>query len=80
MYKLIDENGIQQNYSDHTKVTVIQTFDSQLFASVNDARLLKLAEAPVHADKSQTFVYGPFPRFPHENQQALFLPPMFHNF
>ncbi len=55
MYKLIDENGVQQNYADHTKVTVINTFDNQLYASINDAHMLKLEEVPVHADKSRTF-------------------------
>lgn len=35
-YKLIYENGIQQNYTDHTKVTVIKTFDNHLFASVKE--------------------------------------------
>ena len=74
MYKLIDENGVQQNYADHTKVTVIQTFDNQLYASVNDDRMLKLVELPVHAEKSRTFDADyevPKPR-------KVYIPPMNH--
>lgn len=74
MYKLIDENGIQQNYSDHTRVTVIQTFDNQLYASINDARILKLEELPLHAEKSKTFdadYEAPKPR-------KVYIPPMNH--
>ena len=52
-WKLLDENGVQQNYDDHTKVTVIKTFDNQLFASVNERRIFKLEEVPVHAEKSK---------------------------
>lgn len=73
-YKLIDENGIQQNYADHTKVTVINTFDSQLYASVNDTCLFKLEEVPVHAEKSKTFdadYEAPKPR-------KVYIPPMNH--
>lgn len=54
-YKLVDENGIQQNYTDHTRVTVIRTFDKQLYACINDARMLKLEEVPVHAESSKNF-------------------------
>ena len=74
MYKLIDENGIQQNYTDHTKVTVIQTFDNQLYASINDARMLKLEELPIHVEKSRTFdadCEEPKPR-------KIYIPPMNH--
>ena len=73
-YKLIDENSIQQNYADHTKVTVIQTFDNQLFASVNDARMLKLEEVPVHAEKSRTFDAEYEAPKPHK----VYIPPMNH--
>jgi hypothetical protein len=74
MYKLIDENGVQQNYADHTKVTVIHTFDNQLYASINDARMLKLEEIPVNAEKSMTFdadYEAPKPR-------KVTIPPMNH--
>ena len=73
-YKLIDENSIQQNYADHTKVTVIQTFDNQLFASVNDARMLKLEEVPVHVEKSRTFDAEYEAPKPHK----VYIPPMNH--
>ena len=73
-YKLIDENSIQQNYADHTKVTVIQTFDNQLFASVNDARMLKLEEVPVHAEKSRTFDA----EYEAPNPHKVYIPPMNH--
>ena len=74
MYKLIDENGIQQNYADHTKVTVIHTFDNKLYASINDACILKLEEVPIHAEKSRTFdadYEAPTPR-------KVYIPPMNH--
>lgn len=74
MYKLIDENGVQQNYTDRTRVTVIQSFDNQLFASVNDTRMFKLEEVPVHAEKSKTFdadYEAPMPR-------KVYIPPMNH--
>ena len=74
MYKLIDENGIQQNYADHTRVTVIQTFDRQLYASVNDARMLKLEELPVHAEKSRIFDADYKPPRP----RKVYIPPMNH--
>ena len=73
-YKLIDESGIQQNYTDHTKVTVIRTFDSQLFACINDTRMLKLEEVPVHAESSKNFdadYKQPLPR-------KVYIPPMDH--
>lgn len=74
MHKLIDENGIQQNYADHTKVTVIKTFDNQLYASINDTRMFKLKELPSHAEKSKTFdadYEAPKPR-------KVYIPPMNH--
>ena len=74
MYKLIDENSVQQNYADHTKVTVIQTFDNQLYASINDARMFKLEEVPVHSEKSKAFdadYEDPKPR-------KVYIPPMNH--
>ncbi len=74
MYKLIDENGVQQNYADHTKVTVINTFDNQLYASINDARMFKLEEVPVHADKSRTFDADYEAPKPHK----VYIPPMNH--
>lgn len=73
-YKLIDENGIQQNYADRTSVTVIRTFDKQLFACINDARMLKLEEVPVHAESSKNFdadYKQPLPR-------KVYIPPMDH--
>ena len=73
-FKLIDANGVQQNYADHTKVTVIKTFDNQLYASVNDAHMFKLEEVPVHAGKSKTFdadYDAPKPR-------KVYIPPMNH--
>ena len=73
-YKLIDENGIQQNYADHTKVNVIQTFDNQLFASVNDARVLKLEELPAHAEKSKTFDAD----YEEPKPRKVYIPPMNH--
>ena len=74
MYKLIDKNGVQQNYTDRTKVTVIQTLDNQLFASVNDVCIFKLEEVPVHAEKSRIFdadYEAPKPR-------RVYIPPMNH--
>ena len=73
-YKLVDENGIQQNYTAHTKVTVIKTFDNQLFACINDARMLKLEEVLVHAESSKNFdadYKQPLPR-------KVYIPPMDH--
>ena len=74
MYKLIDENGVQQNYADHTKLTIIQTFNNQLYASINDARMLKLEELPVHAEKSKTFDadYAP------PKSRKVYIPPINH--
>lgn len=74
IYKLIDEDGIQQNYTDHTKVTVIQTFDNRLFASVNDTRILKLEEVPAHAEKSKNFDADYEAPKPHK----VYIPPMNH--
>ncbi len=74
MYKLFDENGVQQNYADHTKVTVINTFDNQLYTSVNDARILKLEELPVHAEKSKSFDADYAAPKPHK----VYIPPMNH--
>ena len=73
-YKLIDENGIQQNYKDGTKVTVIQSLDCQLFASVNDNCILKLEEVPVHAEKSRNFDADYESPKPHK----VYIPPMNH--
>lgn len=73
-YKLIDENGIQQNYTDHTKVTVIKTFDNQLFACINDARMLKLEEVPVHAESSKNFDADYKQSLP----RKVYIPPMDH--
>lgn len=73
-YKLVDENGIQQNYADHIRVTVIRTFDNQLFACINDTRMLKLEEVPVHAESSKNFdadYKAPQPR-------KVYIPPMDH--
>lgn len=74
MYKLIDENGIQQNYADHTKVTVIHTFDNQLYASINDACILKLEELPAHAEKSRTFDAD----YEEPKPRKVYIPPMNH--
>ena len=74
MYKLIDENGVQQNYADHTKVTVINTFDNQLYASINDARILSLEEVPVHAEKSRTFDAD----YEAPKSRKVYIPPMNH--
>lgn len=74
MYKLIDANGIQQNYADHTKVTVIHTFDNQLYASINDARMLKLEELPAHAEKSRTFDAD----YEEPKPRKVYIPPMNH--
>ena len=74
MYKLIDENGIQQNYADHTKVTVIHTFDNQLYASINDACILKLEELPAHEEKSRTFDAD----YEEPKPRKVYIPPMNH--
>ncbi len=74
MYKLIDENGIQQNYADRTRVTVIKTFDNHLHASINDARMFKLEELPFHAEKSKTFDADYEVPKPHK----VYIPPMNH--
>lgn len=74
IYRLVDENGIQQNYTDHTKVTVIKAFDNQLFACINDARMLKMEEVPERAEKSKNFdadYKAPQPR-------KVYIPPMNH--
>ena len=73
-YKLLDENGIQQNYADHTKVTVVQTFDMKLFACINDARMLKLEEVPVHAERSKTFDAN----YKESEPRKVYIPPMDH--
>ena len=74
MYKLVDEDGIQQNYADHTKVTVINTFDNQLYASVNDGHILKLEEIPEHAEKSRTFDAD----YEEPKPRKVYIPPMNH--
>lgn len=74
VYKMVDENGIQQNYKDHTKVTVIKSFDNQLFACINDNRMLKLEEVPPVAESSKNFdadYKAPQPR-------KVWIPPMNH--
>ena len=73
-YKLVDENGIQQNYADHTKVTVIRTFDRQLFACINDVRMLKLEEVPEHAVSSKTFDAD----YKEPKPRKVYIPPMDH--
>lgn len=73
-YKLIDGDGVQQNYADHTKVTVIQTFDSQLYASINDSHIFKLEEIPVHAEKSRTFDAD----YKESKPRKVYIPPMNH--
>ena len=73
-WKLLDENGIQQNYTDHTKVTVIKTFDNQLFANVNDARLFKLEEVPVQAEKSKALDAD----YSDPKPQTIYIPAMNH--
>lgn len=73
-WKLVDENGIQQNYSDHTKVTVIKTLDQQLFANVNDHQLLKLEEVPLHAETSRNLDADYEEPKPHK----VWIPPMDH--
>lgn len=73
-YKLVDENGIQQNYNDHTKVTVIRTFDNQLFACINDTHMLKLEEVPIHSESSKNFDADYKAPLPHK----VYIPPMDH--
>ena len=73
-WKLLDENGVQQNYKDHTKVTVIKTFDNQLYANVNDKRLLKLELVPVQAEKSKNLDYD----YLKPEQKKIWIPPFNH--
>lgn len=74
VYKLLDENGIQQNFCDHTKVTVIKTFDNQLFATVNDKNLYKMEEVPKQAGSSKNFDAD----YKEPQPRKVYIPPMDH--
>ena len=73
-WKLVNKDGIQQNFVDHTRVTVIKTLDDQLFASVNDTHIFKLEEVPLHEKQSKILDVGVEEKKP----RTIYIPPMNH--
>ena len=73
-YRMLDKNGNQVHYRRGTKVMVIQTYDSQMFCSVNDSYVYALEEIPVHKSKSKEFDLDYEPSKPKKR----YIPPMTH--
>ena len=73
-YRLLDRLGIQAHYRKGTKVMVIESFDGNLFCSVNDKDVYALESIPVREQKSKALDLDyttPKPR-------KRYIPPMKH--